>query len=353
MLPAVLVGIAAAGALANYISSEKGRRMQTDERNRLEALIDKLQSPNFDTSMIEPPDLRILETYTPEIAPMVYENAPELVTADSQRAIQGKSAQDAALAQFQSMGRGEDPLSDMMIVKALNDAIENSGAQQDAILKNMARQGISPGSSAYGQLQFQTAGQSQKNMFDSALQAAIAGQQRRQQAIGQSAQLGGNILGFETDLEKLNDSTINDLNRRNTEARRGFLTNRANTLNSAQKFNQGERQRIYETTAMNTYGAQQRAQDLRNKQVAANYDTETNKLSFKTGHSRFGDIAGATQDRSNMIQGVTDAALLASVLAGQSSQKTHQSGQQAQQQSREVPVTSDDRLLYSRYGERY
>ena len=283
-LPLVLgmVAAAAVGGIAQYLASADSRKLQAKERQRLEELIDKLESPDFDTSSISIPDIKLMETYVPEVASMVYEQAPELVSADSERALEGKAAQDAALAQFQNMARGDDPLSDLTMVKALEDAIEASGSQQDSIMRNMARQGISPGSSAYGQMQFQTAGQTQKNMFDAALQAAIAGQQRRQQAIGQSAQLGGNILGFETDLERMNDSTINELNRRNTEARRGFLTNRANTLNQAQRINQGESQRIAELNANNMYRERIRSQDLRNKQVSANNQTDTDRLSFKT-----------------------------------------------------------------------
>jgi hypothetical protein len=316
-LIAGMVAIAAVGGIVQYLASAESKKLQAKERQRLEDLIDKLESPDFDTSSISIPDIKLMETYVPEVAAMVYEQAPELVSADSERALQGKGAQDAALAQFQNMARGDDPLSDLTMVKALEDAIEASGSQQDSIMRNMARQGISPGSSAYGQMQFQTAGQTQKNMFDAALQAAIAGQQRRQQAIGQSAQLGGNILGFETDLERMNDSTINELNRRNTEARRGFLTNRANTLNQAQRINQGESQRIAELNANNMYKERIRSQDLRNKQASANYQTDADKLSFKTGNNRFSDIAGKASDNSNAIQGVTDAAMLGMMFANQ------------------------------------
>ena len=135
---ALMVGIAAASTIAQFINSERGRELTRKERARLERLIDKLEAPSFDTSMLTPPELKVLETYTPEVAEMVYEVDPELIDADSDRAIAGKAAQDAALSQFQAIASGQDPLGDVAIVKAINDAIESSGAQRQAIVEAAA-----------------------------------------------------------------------------------------------------------------------------------------------------------------------------------------------------------------------
>lgn len=323
-----MVAIAGASALIQYINSEEGRRLQKEERQRLETLIDKLQSPRFDTAMLSPPELRVLETYTPEVAEMVYEASPELTLGDSDRAQDGKAAEDSALNRFQEIVSGRDPNADVAVIKALNDAIEASGRNRDTVLRDMARQGINPSSSEYAQLQFGAANNSQKNMFDTSLNAALAGQARRDRALGDSANLGGKIAGYETDLERLNDSTVNQLNQRNTQARRQYLTNRANVFNQAQQKNIDQRQNIYETNANSLFEAQKRRQDASNKQTEANYRTETDKIQFKTGNSRMGDIASASQDRNQAIQGVSNAALMATLLASQNEQKVNREVEQ-------------------------
>jgi hypothetical protein len=164
-------------------------------------------------------------------------------------------------------------------------------------------------------MQSQAASQSQKNMFDASLNAAIAERQRRQQAMGESAALGGKMLQSEIDLERMNDSIINAINQRNTQARRQYLANRANTLNDAQLRNQRERQRLYETNASNIFESQLRGQDLRNKQIQADYNTQRDKLNAYAGNARFPEITEETQGRNQMIQGLSNAALIASILA--------------------------------------
>lgn len=321
-----MAGITAASTLVQFLNSERGRRLAREERQRIEKLIDKLEAPQFDTQMLTPPELKVLETYTPDVAELVYEADPELVSATSARAAKGRAAQEATLSRLESIASGQDPLGDAELVRAINQSIEASGTQRDAILADMARQGISPSSSAYGLMQSQAAGQSQKNMFDASLNAALAERQRRQEAMGQSAALGGNILRTEIDLERMNDDIINAINQRNTAARRQYLTNKANTLNEAQMRNQQNRQRIYETNAMNVFDEQKRAQDLRNKQIGAQYQTQRDKLNMYAGNSRLPEITEETQGRNQAIQGIGNAALIASLLSNQAGPTPQEAG---------------------------
>lgn len=336
--PVIVLGvIAAASALAQYANSERGRRMNAAERRRMEGLINKLQAPEFDTDQLTPPELKILEQYTPEVAELIYEDNPKLVEAKGARALKGKQAEEAALARMQDIAAGRDVLGDVEVIKAINDAIEASGSQRQAILADMARQGVSPSSSAYGLMQSVQAGQSQKNMFNAALQAALSERSRRDRALGESASLGGKILGYETDLERMNAEAINAVNQRNTAARRQYLTNRANTLNEAQRYNIKERQRVAEENARNLFQEQIRAQDLRNKQIAARYQTERDKLGLMTGNARFPDIASEIQSQNQGIQGLSNAAMI-SYLASRQSEPQMTPQQSGVQQSQEVPV---------------
>lgn len=336
--PIVALGaIAAASTLAQVYNSERGRRMNASERKRIEKLMEKLEAPQFETDQLSVPELKVLETYTPEVAQLVYEDNPKLISASSQRAMQGKSAQEAALAQMQNIAAGRDLMGDVEVIKAINDAIEASGTQRQAILADMARQGVSPSSSAYGLIQSQQAGQSQKNMFNAALQAALSERSRRDRALGESAGLGGRILDYETNLERMNADIINSVNQRNTAARRQFLTNKANTLNEAQRFNMKERQRIAETNAQNMFNEQVRAQDLRNKQIAARYQTERDKLGMLTGNARFGDIAGEIQSQNQWIQGLGNAAMIGYLASRDAKEDTDTSNEQ-KTGNQEVPV---------------
>jgi hypothetical protein len=305
-----MAAITAVSSIANYLNSSESNKIASQARNRLEGLIDKLQAPNFDVTTLAPPELKLLETYTPKFADLVYDVAPELVTL-SDRAKMGTGAQDAALTRFQQISQGNDPSGNLGVIAALDQASQQSGAQRDAVLNDMSRQGLTPSSSAYANLQYGAGSQSQKNMFMTALQAALADRSRRDSATSQSANLGGQIAGFEMNLEKLNDDIINQVNRRNTQARREYLQNRADTMNKANLYNIDRRQKYADQNLNNIYESQIRGQDLRNKQIAANYQNESDKLGMKAGvsNNRVQDIYGAGRDRSNLISGLANAGM--------------------------------------------
>lgn len=315
-LPIIAMGaIAAGGALLNYLNSERSRKLVSEQRNRVEELIGKLQSPQFDTSMLTPPELKILETFTPQFAEMVYEADPKLIQL-SDRAQMGQKAQDAALARFQNIASGQSPDANLEVIAALDQAAQRSGSQRDAILADMARQGVSPSSSAYGTLQFGAAAQGQKNMFLASLQAALADRARRDEATSQSATLGGNVARFEMDLERLNNDIINQVNQRNTQARRQYLQDQARQKNEANMFNMERRQKYNDQNLNNIYQAQVAARDMKNKQIGADYETELAKLNARSGvsNARVNDIYAAGQDRSNLISGLTNAGLTAAMM---------------------------------------
>jgi len=318
----ILVGVAAAGAIANYLNSEESRRLASAERKRLEGMIDKLQSPRFDTSTLTPPELKLLETYVPQVAEQVYEVDPELVTL-SDRARMGQGAQDAALARFQQIASGTAPGANLEVIAALDEAMQRGGAQRDAVMADMGRQGLTPSSSAYSNLQYGAANQSQKNMFMTALQAAIADRSRRDQATSQAANLGDDINRFEVDLERLNDDIVNQINRRNTQARREYLQNRANMMNEANMYNIDRRQKYSDQNMNNLFDAQLRGQGLRNKQIEADYNNDLSKLEMKSGvsNNRVNDIYAAGQDRSNMISGLANAGMTGAMMYSNSTER--------------------------------
>lgn len=308
-----LVAISAASAIAQYLNSEKGAKLREKERQRLEGMIQKLTAPDLDISSIPPEEMKVLETYMPQVAEMVYEAAPELVTG-TERGKKGALAQEAALAQFEQAARGLDRGENVYLIDALNRAAEQSMAERAGIVAEMQRRGVAPSSQQFAAMQQQQAGQSQKAMYNAALQAALAGQQRRDVARQQAAGLGGQILGFETELERLNDSIINEINRRNTQARRDYNTNRANVMNQAQLYNMEQAQKAANANVAARNAERLRAQDLYNRQQLLNYQTEADKLSMMAGQTRIPDIADRIGMQNQAMQGVSDAAMMAVLL---------------------------------------
>lgn len=312
-----IVGINAAGAIANWLNSEEGRKAGKRERDRLEAMINKLQSPTLDTGVLTPPELRILETYVPQVADLILEEAPELVTV-SARGEMGAAAQDQALQRFQQIAAGQDTQGQVDLVRALSAAAERSGSQRDAILADMSRQGVAPSSSAYAQLQYGLGNQTQRNMFMASLEAALADRNRRDRATGSAADLGGNIYGQEVSLEKYNDDIINSLNRRNTQARREWTQNRADLMNKASVWNMDRRQKYADTNLTNLYDAIKESRNLRNQESKLKSDFEMNKVNALAGvsNNRVQDIYANTADRSNLIKGLSDGATTAAMIYG-------------------------------------
>lgn len=321
MAVAGMVAVAAVSSIAQFLNSEKGRRLEAQERKRLEGLIDKLEAPSFDTSKLTPPDLKLLEIYAPKSAELVYEVQPELVTAQGARQLQSKAAQDAALERFRAVSEGRDLGDDVLLIKALDDAAERSMAQRNAILADLERRGASPSSSAFAQFQFGAANAGQGAMYDAAVDAALAQLQIRDAATQNAANLGGSILGFETDIESRNKDIINRVNERNTQARRNFLQNRANLENEAMKLNQANRQRIFEQNQNALYQAEREARDLRNEQEAARYNADASKLNLKIGQSALPSIRSKVQDQNQAMQGLSNAAIMGALIYGQNAQK--------------------------------
>jgi len=331
-----IVAISAASAIAQYLNSERGAKLREKERKRLEGMIQTLTAPDLDITSIPPEDLKLLEKYVPQVAEMVYEAAPELVTG-TERGKKGALAQEAALAQFEQAARGLDRGENVYLVDALNRAVEQSMADRASIIADMQRRGVAPSSQQFASMQQAQAGQSQKAMYQAALQAALQGQQRRDVARQQAAGLGGQILGYETELERMNDAIINEVNRRNTQARRDYNTNRANAMNQANMFNIERAQRVADANVAARNAERIRAQDLYNKQQLLNYQTEADKLSMMAGQSRIPDIADRIGMQNQAMQGVSDAAMMAALLGGKylssPAQQTTTTGAQPQQQS--------------------
>ena len=103
VVPLIIAGgVALGSAIMQYINSKKGRELAAAERAKLEALLAKVQDPQFDASALNPEDYRVVQQYVPQGAPFIEEVAPQITKAQSEGAKAGREAQMNALEGFLS-----------------------------------------------------------------------------------------------------------------------------------------------------------------------------------------------------------------------------------------------------------
>lgn len=316
----VMGGSAIIGGLVNAYTAQKAQAATKEERERIQAMIDQIQSPDFDYTKISAPQFKVLKEYNPKVADYVQEKAPQYITAGSEDAKSGREAQRAALQRLRDLSTtGRDAQSDALQEDAMRrQAIENS-AQQASIRQNMQQRGI-----AGSGLELAQAMASQQNSAqlgaESSRSAMLEAYKTRLQALRDSASLGGQIRNEDVEVESRNVGINNDFNRRLSANQNAYNQYKDGVNNDAQWKNIG----------MN--------QDADNKNVAAKYDNDKyninngndlkqreytnalNKVGLSAGQTqqRVGDIAGNASRTDSMVAGVTGAATAgAMIYAGQ------------------------------------
>lgn len=280
-----IVGTMAVGSLVNAYNAEKARGADRERLKQIRALFEKIkppdydvsidappqyheqvlaqprysdpmQAPKFDTSRLTPEDLKLVGKYTPEMAPYIAEQAPELVK-QSQQALQGRDAQRKALERYMALGEtGDDAISAQDAFMARQQAGMDTRGRQQALEQSFARRGqLGSGLQFAGQMQ---AGQAEGNQQALAqMQAASDAQRRRLEALASGASLGGQIYGQEMTLADKNANIINDFNRRMASTRQDFENRRAGTLNEAQRLNLAAEQDVANRNVSNRNRAQE------------------------------------------------------------------------------------------------
>jgi hypothetical protein len=269
---AVAAGSQAVSALVNAYNAEKARGADRKRLSEIRALFEKIkppdydvsidsppqyheqvlaqprysdpmQAPKFDTSKLQPEDLKLVGKYTPEIAPYIAESNPQLVQRSSE-AMQGRGAMQKALERYMQMGEtGDDAISAQDTFNARLQAGQDTRSRQKAIEQSFARRGqLGSGMQFAGELQSAQAAGNQQALAQ--MQAAADAQRRRLGALASGAQLGGQIYGQEMDLAAQNTAIINDFNRRMASGRQAYENQRVGAMNAAQQFNLGMEQDI-------------------------------------------------------------------------------------------------------------
>lgn len=271
-LAAAAAGAQVLGGLINAYNSEKARGADRKKLAQIRELFEKVKPPDydvsidappqyheqvlaqpkysdpmappaFDTSKLTPEDLKVVGKFTPEIAPYIAEQNPELVR-QSAAAMEGREAQKKALQTYLKMGEtGDDAISAQAAFEARERAAADTRARQQALEQGFQRRGqLGSGMQFAAGLQSGQAAGNQQALAQ--MQAASDAQRRRLEALSQGAAIGGNIYGQEMNLAGQNAAIINDFNRRMAQSRQAYEMSRAGTLNEAQRYNLGMAQDV-------------------------------------------------------------------------------------------------------------
>ena len=360
-------GISVLGGIAQYYQSEKARNANQAELDEIKRMFDAIKPPDYDVSVIDPPDyiteavpepainysaltpkqFEKIQDFSPQIADYVAEKAPTLVEKTSQGK-EGRNAQIDALRQMieRSKSTGPDPLFQGQLDIASEQGQRDAQSRQQSLLQDAQRRG------QFGSgLQFaaQLSGGEDQLQRQAALQREAAMEAYRQKidAMRDSATLGGNIAQQDFSEQARNADIINDFNMRTSRDANLYNQYKSGLLNDAQKYNLGVAQSAADKNVssandfskynremfnkaqtdqynravnerstqnqlknqqyQNQIGAQSRANDLKS-QIYANQMNQA-RAKAGLGQDQMNMNTGRAQDTNKLIQGLTDTAL--------------------------------------------
>lgn len=264
--PLIIAGVVmAVASLAQLYQSEKARGASDARLREIQALYDKIKPPNYDLSIMAPPelhaeavtkpefsdpmtaprfdqtklkpeDMKLVGKYIPEVAPYIAEEAPHLV----ERSATGKTALDAqmkALQRYTDIGNsGSDPVFEAQQATAARRAQTEAQSRQASILQDFARRGQA-GSGLNLAAQIGGTADAMDREAAAGQQGAADAYTRRLQALSAGAGLAGDIGRDDVSLQSKNAGLINDFNERTSRNRQAWEQSRAGALSDAGRFN--------------------------------------------------------------------------------------------------------------------
>ena len=369
-LTIMVIGTAVSAA-AQYYNSEKARGASQDELNKIKKMFDGIVPPNYDLSIEDPPelheqrlaepqfadamaapdwnldkldpeDLKLVEKFSPEIAPLIKEAAPQTITK-SEDMREGSEAQKTALRKFMDVGEGGfDPEYQQKIQVAKDRAQGEAQSRGASITQDFERRGMG-GSGMELAAKIGASSQAMDRNASMGMQAEAEAYRNQLAALSQGAQLGGDIYRRFQDWEVMKANAINQADLRNIQEAQRISDTNINQGNDAAR---DDRSRLDNITKFN-YGA---AVDERGRQddlSRGKYDRDAsnrsymdareilqskwkqdnvdrgndlldkrfqNQNSLARGQAGLADanikqIRGTAQDQNSMIQGMTNAGI--------------------------------------------
>jgi hypothetical protein len=161
-------------------------------------------APKWDMKKLEPRELKLMEKFTPQIAPMVYEENPTLIKKSEDMKM-GAAAEKKALRRFMDVGEGDfDPIYQQRVKEARDRAQAEAQSRSDSITQDFARRGIG-GSGMELAAKMGGASQAMDRNAQMGMQAEAQAYQNQMQALAQGAQLGGQIQDRDISMQGRNE----------------------------------------------------------------------------------------------------------------------------------------------------
>ena len=251
-----IVAIAAAAALAQAYQSEKARGANAAKLKQMEREFSQLIPPEYDMSIMDPPQMikeavpspdydlktltpeqyKVVAKYTPEVAPYVAEQRPDIIKQTA-AAEEGRSAQVDALRKMRGIASSDfDPELAATLSKASRQAQIDSQSRSQSILSDFQRRGAA-NSGLAASLQQQASAEAMDRQAGLGQDAAAESYRNRLQAIRDSARMGGEINQSENSLAAQNAAIINSFNQRMAAGRQDWENQRVGDANMAQRQN--------------------------------------------------------------------------------------------------------------------
>lgn len=377
VLPLVIAGVMAAGALAQAYQAEQARGANKKQLDDMKKAFDAVVPPDYDVSITDPPNyindaipeaaydfsrltpeqFKVVGQYAPQAAAQIAEKNPQLVTksADAQA---GRSAQMGALQKYRDIADagGVDPVMQQQMDAANKSAQIAAQSRSASTLQDANRRG-QLGSGAELAAQLQGGSDSMERAAMQSQGAAADAYKNRLQALSSGAQLGGQIGQQEQQAGATNADIINNFNQRTAANQQAYGQYAQGIQNQAQAQNLDAAQNVANRNTQSTndtakynqqYGNQMKGQartDLINDQSRQNQNIantanwreaqkqQLNNLKSQQFGNQLNKAQGAAgiagqqmnyntqtaQDRNQQIQGATNA--FGSYAAGQSNKE--------------------------------
>jgi hypothetical protein len=307
---ALIMG-AASTAINAYAAYQKGEiskqeyQQAVQAANELERKLKTLR-PDETWENIDPQLLQKTAEYSPDIAAFVEENAPQLVTEAGSSA--EKRIQRQALQKYASMAEsGRDVISDAQREQALFEADARAKQRQQALMDRMRQQGLL-GSGAGLAAQLQTEQATAQEARQESLRGVQEAEMRRRQALGEAAQLAGQLRQANVNVESANVNTMNAFNQRLANARNLYNQYASGQRNQAQMENQ--RREIARQAANvqtgNQYALMNRRERLAAQERARQFDVDLAKTMYQQRQGAEGKrFDGLRQEKADYATAVT------------------------------------------------
>jgi len=312
MIPLIaMAAIAAATAIASWMSSEAGRKASAAERKKMQEMVEKLQTPNFDMSTINPEEYKVVRKYVPKAADFVAEQNPKLIKADSADAKLGRDTARQVLERYRSIvaNNGNDEAQSILQQRAMDSASAQNRGMQGQIEEQMQSRGQQNAGNTLA-MRLSAMQNANQSAAVSSQNAAMGAYQNKLDALRASAQLGSQIRNEDVALEGRNNDIWNSFNARTASRKQAWAESTANTYNDSEKFNIGNEQRVSDANVSGRNDSARWNQENQNRLKQADFSNQANKTSLMTGQGtgKIADINNSTIDRNNAIQGVGNVA---------------------------------------------